>query len=212
MFKLDGKDVAAAYTLRADQVSVGVPPHWMLYIATDDVNASASRAGDLGATVLMPPLDVMDAGRMAVLKDPTGAPFCLWQAKETAGVGAKGVDGAFCWADLNTPDVQRASEFYSKLCGWIFEKSANDSSGYLHIKNGDEYIGGVPPHQAGSPLLPPHWLLYFQTSDCDKTVAKAKGNGAQVYFGPVSMENVGRFAVLADPQGAGFAVFQSARK
>jgi len=212
MFKLDGKDSAAAYTLRPEQRSMGVPPHWMLYIATDDVDASANRAGALGGTVLMPPFDVMEAGRMAVVKDPTGAVFSLWQAKQNSGVAAKGVDNAFCWADLNTRDVPRATEFYSQLCGWKFEKSEHDSSGYLHIKNGEEFIGGVPPSEHLPPQAPPHWLLYFQTSDCDATVEKAKRGGAKVWFGPMTMENVGRFAILSDPQGAAFSVFQSARK
>jgi len=212
MFRLDGKDAAAGYTLRKDQLDMGVPPHWMLYIATADVDASARRAVDLGGTVLMPPFDVMDAGRMAVVKDPTGAVFSLWQGKRNAGVGAKNIDGAFCWADLITKDVARAREFYSNLCGWSLEKGEHDSSGYLHIKNADEFIGGMPPAEQVPPNITPHWQLYFQTSDCDRSVEKAERGGAKVYFGPMSMENVGRFAVVADPQGAVFSVFQSARK
>jgi hypothetical protein len=154
----------------------------------------------------------MDVGRMAVVQDPTGAMFCLWQAKKNSGIGAKNTDGAFCWADLSTPHPERAVDFYSKLLGWQFERGENDSSGYLHIKNGDEYIGGVPPASHRDPNAPPHWLLYFQTSNCDASVNKAKQNGAKVHYGPVSMEKVGRLAILADPQGATFSVFESARK
>ena len=212
MFKLDGADAAAAYTLRQDQQAQGVPPHWMIYILTENVDESARRAAELGAQICAQPFDVMDVGRMAVVQDPTGAMFCLWQAKQHSGVGAKNADGAFCWADLSTPDPQRAIDFYSKLLGWQFEKSEQDSSGYLHIKNGDEFIGGVPPTSDRDPNTPPHWLLYFQTSNCDASVNKAKQNGAKVYYGPVSMEKVGRLAVLADPQGAMFSVFESARK
>lgn len=212
MFKLEGKEAAAAYTLRKDQQAQGVPPHWMIYIAADNVDESARRATELGATVVAPPFDVMDVGRMAVVQDPTGAMFCLWQEKKSSGIETKNADGAFCWADLSTPDVARASEFYTKLFGWTLEKSENDPSGYLHIKNGDEYIGGIPPAAHRDPNAPPHWLLYFETSNCDASVDKAKQNGAKVYYGPMSMENVGRFAVLADPQGAVFSVFQSARK
>jgi predicted enzyme related to lactoylglutathione lyase len=138
--------------------------------------------------------------------------FCLWQAKRNPGIAARDTDGAFCWADLNTPDVKRASDFYSKLLGWKLEKGEKDSSGYLHIKNGETFIGGIPPAELRNQNAPPHWLIYFQTSDCDKTVEKAKASGARVYFGPMSMEGVGRLAVLADPQGADFSVFESARK
>lgn len=212
MFKLDGADAAAAYTLRQDQKQHGVPPHWMIYILTENVDESAKRAGELGAQIVAPPFDVMDVGRMSVVQDPTGAMFCLWQAKKSSGIGAKNSDGAFCWADLNVPDRERAIDFYGKLFGWKFEKGEDDSSDYLHIKNGDEYIGGVPSASQRDPNAPPNWLLYFQTSNCDASVNKAKQNGAKVYFGPVSMEGVGRFAVLADPQGAVFSVFESARK
>jgi uncharacterized protein len=212
MFKLNGSDAAAAYTLRPDQKQHGVPPHWMLYIATDNVDDSARRASELGATVLMTPFDVMDVGRMAVIKDPTGAVFSFWQAKKHSGIGARDEDGAFCWADLITHDPAQAADFYSQLLGWKFEKGEHDSSGYLHIKNGEDYIGGMPPVEPEKSHLPPHWILYFETSNCDATVEKAKQMGAHVYFGPISMENVGRFAVLADPQGAAFSVFQSARK
>lgn len=212
MFKLNGESAAAAYTLREDQKSHGVPPHWMLYIASDNADESARKAKELGGTVLAGPFDVMDVGRMAVIQDPTGATFCVWQAKKHSGITTKGESGAFCWADLNTPDVARAGEFYSKLFGWKLDPGEKDPSGYLHIKNGDDYIGGIPPAEHRNPNAPPHWLLYFETTNCDASVDKAKQAGAKVYYGPVSMENVGRFAVLADPQGAVFSVFQSARK
>ena len=212
MFKLDEKTAAAAYTLRKDQREHGVPVHWVLYISTESADNSARRAKELGATILAEPFDVMDAGRMAVVQDPTGAVFCLWQAKASGGITTHSEDGAFCWADLNTPDVARASEFYTKLFGWKLEKSEKDSSGYLHIKNGDEYIGGIPPAEHRNPNTPPHWLLYFETKNCDASVEKAKQNGAKVFYGPVSMEGVGRLAIIADPQGAVFSVFQSARK
>jgi hypothetical protein len=212
IFKLKDRDTAAAYTLRKDQQVQGVPPHWMLYIASDNVDQSSRRAAELGATILAQPFDVMDVGRMAVVVDPTGAHFCIWQAKKNNGIGVKNEDGAFCWADLSTPDTERASRFYSQLFGWKLEKGEKDPSGYLHIKNGEEFIGGIPPIEHRDPKAPPHWLLYFQASDCDASVNKAKQNGAKVYFGPKSMEGIGRWAILADPQGAMFSVFQSTRK
>ena len=212
MFKLDGKVAAAGYTLMADMLQMGIPPHWLIYIACADVDASAKRAAELGGTVLKGPFDVMDAGRMAVVRDPGGTVFALWQAKRNTGVEVKGVDGAFCWADLITQDSAKASEFYSKLLGWKFETSEHDTSGYLHIKNGEQHIGGVPPAKFLPPNIPPHWQLYFQTANCDATVEKAKAAGAKVFFGPTSMEGVGRWAVLEDPQGAAFSVFQAEHK
>jgi predicted enzyme related to lactoylglutathione lyase len=161
----------------------------------------------LGGKVIAPPFDVFDAGRMSVVQDPTGAYFCLWQAKQKANA-VTGVDGTLCWADLNTPDPDQATKFYSSLFGWKFEKSEHDSSGYLHIKNGEVYIGGLPPAQHRPPG-PPHWLPYLQVSNCDAIAAKAKAMSGKFCLEPMTMEGVGRFAVIADPQGAAFAIFQA---
>jgi uncharacterized protein len=211
IFKLDGRDAAAAYTLRAEQRSQGVPPHWMLYVAVANADAISDKVKGLGGTLVLPPFDVFDIGRMAVLRDPTGAHFCVWQALKRSGIGVADTDGALCWADLSTPDVTRASEFYSALFGWAMVKDEKDPSGYVHIKNGEQFIGGIPPAAHRQPGMPPHWLPYFLVADVDATAAKAKQGGANIYLAPMSMENVGRMSVIADPQGAVFAIFKSAR-
>ncbi len=209
IFNLNGRDCAAAYTLRKDQLEHHVPPHWMLYIATENADESSRRAGELGATVLAGPFDVGDKGRMSVVKDPTGAYFSLWQPKESIGIGVAGVDNAFCWADLNTPDRDGARKFYSALFGWKFEPGeGKDDSGYLHIKNGEHMIGGLPPAGMTPPGTPPHWMLYFQVADCDAAVTKLTGMGGRVYMPPTTIEGAGRMSVVTDQQGAGFSLFK----
>jgi predicted enzyme related to lactoylglutathione lyase len=206
IFRLQERDTAAAYTLSPER-SGGAPPHWMLYISVNSADDAAARAAQLGGTVLAPPFDVFDAGRMAVVQDPTGAIFSLWQPKANQGVGIAGVDGTLCWADLMTGDAPRARQFYADLFGWEIAPGQNDPSGYLHIKNGDTFIGGIPP-VGPQPGVPPHWLLYFLASDCEGAAAQAKSLGANIYYGPTTLEGVGRWAVVADPQGAAFAIFQ----
>jgi predicted enzyme related to lactoylglutathione lyase len=212
LFKVDGRDAAAGYTLRAEQRANGVPPNWIIYITVDGADQAAAKSKELGGTVVMAPFDVMDLGRMAVLTDPTGAHFCVWQAAKNSGIGISGVPGTLCWADLSTPDVKRASDFYSKLFGWQIAAGENDKSGYLHIKNGEHFIGGVPPSQYRQPGVPPHWLAYFWVDDVDAVAAKAKGAGAKMCLEPTTIENVGRMAVIADPQGAVFAIFNSPKR
>ena len=211
IFQLEGRDAAAGCTLRPDQLSTGVPPHWNLYVAVENADASAARAAELGGTVLAPPFDVFDAGRMAVIQDPTGATLCLWQPNKNTGTGIAGVHGTLCWADLNTPDQARAGEFYSALFGWqIMKEDEKPEHNYWHIKNGEEFIGGIPPgsqHRAG---VPAHWIAYFTVSDCDKTAAEANNLGATLYMPPTDFEDVGRISVMADPQGATFALFKAA--
>ena len=209
IFKLEGRDAAAAYTLRPEQRSQGVPPHWMLYMMAASADDAAKRAAEVGGTVIVAAFDVFDAGRMAVLQDPTGAVFTVWEPKRSTGIGIAHVDGTLCWADLSTPDPQRASKFYSDLFGWqIVTDDEDPEHNYLHIKNGEHFIGGIPPASHRQPGTPPHWLPYFNTSNCDATADKAKQMGAKLYLPPMTFENIGRFAVLADPQGAVFALFQ----
>jgi predicted enzyme related to lactoylglutathione lyase len=207
MFQLGGRDSAAAYTLNPQMMSEGVRPHWMLYLATADADETASKAAQSGGKVMAAPFDVADFGRMAVIQDPAGATFSIWQPKSHTGLRVNNEPGAFCWADLNTPDQAAAARFYAAVFGWSLDPG-QDGSGYLHIKNGDQYIGGILPAAHHDPNVPPHWLLYFAVQDCDASTAKAKELGARVYMGPMTMENVGRMTDLADPQGAIFALFQ----
>jgi predicted enzyme related to lactoylglutathione lyase len=210
MFRLEDRDVGAGYTMANAEREQGAPPHWNLYIAVENADASAARASELGGKVLAPPFDVFDAGRMAVVQDPTGAVFEIWQPAKHHGIGISNTNGAFCWADLNTGDPASASAFYSGLFGWKLELSEKDSSGYLHIKNGDTFIGGIPPAEQRDPGTPPHWLLYFEVADCDASSAQAAELGAETFLPPMSIEGVGRMSVIGDPQGAVLALFTPA--
>ena len=210
-FKLQGREAAAACTLRPEHRAQGVPPHWAIYIAVENADAATAKAGQLGGKILAPAFDVMDAGRMAIIQDPTGAQFCVWQANKNTGIRIANVHGTLCWAELSTPDVKRASDFYSSLFGWQIAADPKDPSGYLHIKNGEHFIGGVPPSKYRQPGTPPHWMAYFLADDVDASAAKAKEMGANFYVPPMTVEGVGRMAVIADPQGAVFAIFKSAR-
>ena len=121
-------------------------------------------------------------------------------------------DGKFVWYELMTSDPDAAQSFYTDVVGWgtaPFEGSPND---YTMWTAGEKPIGGVmelpePAREAGAP---PHWIAYVATSDVDATVEKAKSLGGKVLHGPDEIPDVGRFAVLADPQGAAFAVYRSA--
>lgn len=126
MFQLEGREAAAVYKLRPDQLSRGVPPHWNLYVAVESADATAARAGQLGGKLLAPPFDVFEAGRSAVLQDPTGATISLWQPNKNRGTGITASHGTLCWADLSTPDQVRAGEFYSGLFGWRIMKEDED--------------------------------------------------------------------------------------
>jgi uncharacterized protein len=207
MFKLDGRDAAAACTLQPEMKAHGVPPHWAIYIAVDSVDDTAAKASAAGGKVVAGPMDVFDFGRMAVVVDPTGATFCIWQAIRHTGTTISSVPGTVCWADLATRDVAAAQKFYAAVFGWQISPGENDSSGYLHIKNGETFIGGIPPAEFLNPNVPPHWMLYFYVTDTAASTEKARQLGATVFMGPMEIPKVGNMSVVADPQGATLALF-----
>jgi predicted enzyme related to lactoylglutathione lyase len=211
MFQLQGRDAGGAFAIGAEESAAGVPPHWQLYVAVASADESAKKVVALGGMLKEGPFDVMDKGKMALIQDPTGAYISLWEAKTHSGLGIAGVPGAFCWADLSTPSQDTAKAFYEGLFGWTLKAGEGKESVYLHIKNGENYIGGVPPARQSDGKEPPHWLLYFAVDDVDKSFRKAQDLKARILLHPMDFENVGRVAILSDPQGAVFALFREAR-
>jgi predicted enzyme related to lactoylglutathione lyase len=187
-----------------------IPPAWVLYVAVTSADESSAKAASLGGTVLAPPFDVMDLGRMAVIQDPSGAVFSLWEPKKNPGIGVKNESGAFCWGELTTPDPAKCEPFYTQLFGWRAKASSDSSMPYTEWHLGDRAIAGMMETPKEMPGIPPHWMPYFAVDDCDATVAQAKSLGVTEVFGPMDIPHVGRFAIINDPQGARFAVIKLA--
>lgn len=208
LLELQDRVAAGAFTISDSESAAGVPPHWHLYVAVASADEAAKKAGELGGKVVEAPFDVMDRGRAALIQDPTGAFLSVWEANKRSGVAVTGEPGAFCWAELNTPDPARAKTFYEALFGWKLKPGEGKESGYLHIVNGENFIGGVPPARQSRGNEPPHWLIYFAVADVDKTFQQAKDMNVRILLRPMDVEGVGRVALLADPQGAVFALYR----
>src|SRR5262249_40580540 len=118
MFTLDEKQLGAATTQQPQQKQMGVPPHWLPYISSDSVDETLQRAGTLGGKVIAGPFDVMDAGRMGVIQDPTGAVFAVWQANKHIGARLVGQAGTLAWTELISTNTDAARQFYSRLFDW----------------------------------------------------------------------------------------------
>jgi len=202
MFTLRGLEVAAASNLQADERQLGVPSHWNSYVSVANADESAKRAQELGGKILAPAFDVMDAGRMAVLQDPTGAVISVWQPKRHIGAKILREPGALGWTELLTNDTAAAEEFYTQLFGW----KAKVSPEYTEFSVGATPDAGMMKLDPKWGDVPPHWMPYFQVNDCDATAAKATADGGRIHVPPSDIPNVGRFAMLADPQGATLAV------
>lgn len=208
LLQIDGKDVGALYELNPEQKSQGVPPHWLSYVAVSSVDESVSKARQLGATVLMGGFDVFDLGRLAVLQDPTGAQFAMWQARSHIGARLRDEPNTLCWTELSTKDTAKAGEFYTKLFGWGTKVSDDAGFAYTELLCNDRPIGGMMQIAPEWGDVPPHWLGYIAVNDCDATAEKATSLGGKVKNPPTDIPNVGRFAVIQDPQGAVFATIK----
>jgi predicted enzyme related to lactoylglutathione lyase len=206
MFEVGGNWVAALYPQDPQQQSQGVPPHWLSYVAVESADRTSERTRGLGGTVLMDPFDVFEVGRMAVIQDPTGAVVALWEARTHPGAGLVGEPNSLCWTELNTGDPERAAAFYTGLLGWETEKQPMGDFVYTYFKQGERRNGGMMQLTAEMGPIPPHWAVYFAVDDCDGRAARATGLGGKVLVPPTDVPDVGRFAVLQDPQGAAFAI------
>jgi uncharacterized protein len=206
MARVGGKEAAAMY--QQGEREQGMPPNWHSYVTVVSADDAAARAKDLGATLLSEAFDVMDVGRMAIIQDPTGAIFFVWEPRKSIGARVVNVPGALTWNDLGTTDPDVAERFYSELFGWSFQKMSPDID-YWVIRNGDRSNGGMrrQDEEEVASGAPPNWMPYFAVENCDDAVAKIGELGGRIIIPPREVP-AGRFAVAQDPQGAVFALVE----
>lgn len=206
-FHRDGQLVAG---MAAQQEGMaGMPAVWASYVAVDDVDAVADRVADAGGQVMMPPMQVMTQGRMALIGDPAGAMLGLWQAQDHIGAQVVNEPRTWSWNELLSRDVDAAMAFYSAVLGWTYEGQDMGGFTYHVIVGGEEGgLGGLMQMPEGIPdSVPSYWGVYFTVDDLDATVARATDLGATIANGPDDSP-VGRMATLMDPQGGSFTLIQ----
>ena len=199
------------------------PPVWSTYVTVADVDETVAETPTAGGQVLMEPMDVLDAGRMAVIADPTGAALSLWQPREHIGAEVRMEPGAMCWVELNTREPDKVVGFFEKLFGWKAQQisgtvpnapscdgsttsSTEMNYDYIMLQLGDTPIGGIITMDDNWPAeVPPHWMVYFAVTDCDATAAQVTELGGKVCVPPTDIPP-GRFAVVNDPHGAVFTI------
>jgi predicted enzyme related to lactoylglutathione lyase len=206
-----GASVAAIYDQPSQQREAGVPPFWFSYVTVASADDAAAAAKDAGGSVHAEPFDVFDAGRMAVIADPTGAMFGVWEPRENIGAGLVNEVGALTWNELVTNDVESASNFYTELFGWSIEEIDTGGGPRMwsigHEGGASGQNGNVRKLGPGEEGTPPVWTAYFGVESVDATLANAGGAGGTTLV-PGTDVPAGRFAVLRDPQGAAFAIFE----
>ena len=209
MLQKDGKTVCALYQIPPEMKEAMPHPHWRTYICVEDADGSTQKAIELGGNVLMGTIDVFDAGRMAMIQDPTGAVVGLWQPKAHIGAQVFGEPGTLGWFELLTGDPAAAAEFYGGLLGWTSRGgSAVPDTEYMEFQRDGQSAAGMMQIREEWGEVPPNWGVYFVVDDADATMKQAQELGANPIMGPIEVAGVGRIYPLMDPQGAYLSIIQ----
>ncbi|MGW0823014.1 VOC family protein [Streptomyces sp. NPDC002845] len=207
---LDGHEVAGIGQLPADR---HLPIAWTPYFASDDVDLTAETVRHCGGTIGVGPLDAAEAGRLAIGSDPSGAVFGVWQAAQHLGTTITGVPGTPAWNELLTRDTESVAKFYEAVFGYEGEPAVSASADFDHVtlRVKGRPVAGL--HGLG-PALPrdrgPHWITYFEVTDTAEAADRVVELGGQVRE-PTHDTTHGQVAVVADPEGAMFALVHTPR-
>jgi predicted enzyme related to lactoylglutathione lyase len=175
---------------------------WNVYLATDDCDGTAARAREAGGVLLVEPMDVTDAGRMAVVRDPVGAQFGLWQGRDHVGSQVVNEPGSLVRNDLVTPDPERAREFYAAVFDFTLDRNEDmPEANFTFLRRPDGHeVGGI----MGAPSGTSSWSTTFEVAGTDEAVRRALDAGGSS-DGPRDFL-YGRLATITDPFGAEFTV------
>ena len=202
VFRLTGAAVAGLGPTFGD-----MPPHWNTYVTVADVDAAVAVAAASGGQVVAEPFDVFDAGRMAVISDPTGAALSLWQPRGHIGAEVRMEPNTLCWHELNTRDPDAATAFFGALFGWEARPVGAPGMDYTELRLGETGVAGLITMDENWPAeVPPHWMVYFAVTDCAAAAERVAELGGEVCVPPTDIPGVGQFSVVADPHGAAFSV------
>lgn len=209
MQKLGVLTAAALYQMGEQEQ--GMPPHWRVYFAVDSADDTARKINAGGGKVVMAPFDVFDSGRMVVAQDPSGAFVSFWEAANHIGYTVEAEPGAVAWNELLTREHKQAVAFYKTVLGVDAADVPMPGITYTMIKvHGKEVAGIMQMPKEVPPMVPSYWSPYFAVVNCDASVQKVKSLGGQLMAPAQDVPGVGRFATVADAQGATFGIYQSA--
>lgn len=206
LFKSNGTDVAGAI---APPPGKDIPPAWLGYCSTLDVDAAAKKAAALGGTVMMEPADIPNIGRFAVFVDGQGAAIAAFKAASERAESDRPELYTFCWDELLTSSPASALKLYEGVFGYTHEDKDMGPMGIYHVlKRGDRQAAGIMKHPM--PETPSHWLHYVAVDDVDARTKRATQLKGALLVEPRDIPGIGRFSVVKDPKGAAFALFKGA--
>ncbi len=200
-------EAGIAGMMKKDDDMQAMPDAWTFYLAVPDAKAATPAVRDAGGQVVFDAMDVGKMGRMALVTDPAGAFFGLWQPAAHKGFDLYGEHGAPAWHELHTRDFEAASAFYGTVLGVeVAEMEMGGGPSYRTIDiNGDQQAGIMDAASFLPEGVPSHWTVYYGVDDTDAAIAKAQDLGGSV-LRPAEDTPFGRMATIADPMGATFNI------
>jgi predicted enzyme related to lactoylglutathione lyase len=204
VFVLDGRDVGS--------LAPGPHPVWEMYMSVDNADETARVVVDNGGAVAFWLGEIDEVSRVAVCTDPVGARFGLWEPKRRQAASRMHEPNSFTWGELVCRDIDAAKDFYGAVFGWEGRTpGVAEGSSYTEffLPDVDQAVAGmVQMNQRWPEDVPPHWMLYFAVADTDEIVSRVGQLGGTVAVAPFDLADVGRIAVINDPEGAVFSVLE----
>ncbi len=178
---------------------------WVILLSVGDIDRAVAAAKAGGGTILTPPTDFIDRGRLALIEDPQGATLALIQTRDGDPPDIDPAPGDFLWDELWTANVEEATAFYSRLAPYrAGDKRIDEQHSYRYLESvGEKRVGILPNPVAG---LPPVWVTYVRVADPEAIVARVEALGGKVLLAPQPRDLGGQVALIADPSGAGIAI------
>lgn len=181
------------------------PSAWSTYIATDDIDATCAKTIELGGKIVMPAMEVMGLGKMAVIQDPQGAFICYWESGIMAGSTIANEINTVCWNELATTDLEAAKEFYSAIFGYGDKDSTDE---YFQFSVNGEVRGGARElSEVEAKMMPAYWGIYFRVDDLASATSKIEAAGGRVLTEKMNADKI-EFQSCMDNQGAVFMICQ----
>ncbi|NVJ49967.1 MAG: VOC family protein, partial [Gammaproteobacteria bacterium] len=201
-----GATFGALYQIPEPLTAAKVTPTWLNYIAVDDIEITLAAVDAKGGAVVLGPVTVGSAGKMAMVKDPEGALFALWQPLEHFGAVAQQVAGRFCWQEVASRSREQAIEFYQGVFGWDIQVEKHAMGERYIFCQHNKPVASIIQMTAEWGDTPSHWMTYFASADIDADLAQIEALGGQVCVPAFDMPDVGRIAVVGDPAGVYFSL------
>lgn len=205
MMRLNGHAVAGLGPMPEEMQQQGIPSHWTSYVKHDDVDSVAEKVTAAGGTVIFPPMDVMEEGRMFMAVDPSGATFGAWQPGNHRGAQVVNAPNTLVWNELQTHNLEATRTFYNDVFGWDV---VTDDNGYVMYKAEDRVQAGSMAIDASWGDVPSNWQVYFMVEDVNRVAERVKELGGSVIMGPMQAGEMGHFATCADPTGGVFTIME----